>query len=328
MQESPGLTPAARLAILGTPRSGNTWLRAMLRSMFGLPDFAEHDPALIPWDELPPRAIVNLHATPTDALRERLTGFKVLTISRHPLDTLISILHFAPFHRASDGWLLGQGGGEGAIRGASPTSPEFIEYAAGPRAEALLSVSRLWWDTPGVVRVRYEDLVADAAVELTRIVTEVGIPAIRTADDVAAEHALDAMRSSHATFRQHVWKGQPGHWKRFIPASVAHQIAAAHPSAFAPLSYACDPNPALDDLNADLNWNRCVADTVVRLAGDLITTREQLAESEAQLARFKHLGPYSVATAKSLTHFANDFPRIARGTTWLLRAAQKVRRAA
>jgi hypothetical protein len=269
------VSTSARIAILGTPRSGNTWLRAMLRSMYALPDFAEHDPADIPWDELPPHAIVNLHALPTPILRKRLADFRVVAIVRHPLDTLISILHFAPFHSASDGWLLGQGGGEGAIRGATPVSPEFVEYATGPRTAALFSVSRLWWDVPGVIRVRYEDLVENTVGELSRVAAELQIPIAQSAENVAKAHALDAMRGRHVSYRQHVWKGRPGHWRRFLPKEVAERIAAAHRQSFTPLGYACDPNKALDEETADVNWARAMADTVGRLAVDLAATRQR-----------------------------------------------------
>lgn len=300
----------------------------MLRSMYVLPDFAEHDPANIPWDELPPDAIVNLHATPTRAICERLTGFRIITIARHPLDTLISILHFAPFHSASDGWLLGQGGGEGAIRGATPVSPEFIEYATGPRTAALLSVSRLWWDVPGVIRLRYEDLVGNTTGELARIAEQLQLPVAQSPESVAQDHALDAMRGRHVSFRQHVWKGQPRYWRRFLPSDVARRIAAAHPQSFAPLGYTCDPDVALDADTADVNWARAMADTVSRLAGDLAATRQRLEQTQAQLEAFQSVGPIGLAIARRLSHLSTEFPRVAQGTKWCLRTAQKVRRAA
>jgi len=300
----------------------------MLRSMYGLPDFAEHDPTNIPWDDLPPDAIVNLHATPTPALCERLAGFRTVAIARHPLDTLISILHFAPFHSASDGWLLGQGGGEGAIRGATPVSPEFIEYATGPRAAALFSVSRLWWDMPGVIRVRYEDLVENTIGELSRIGEQLQFPVVQSCKTVAESHALDAMRGRHVSFRQHVWKGQPRHWRRFLPSDVAHRIAAAHPQSFAPLGFECDPDRALDADAADVNWARAMADTVGRLAGDLAATRQRLEQTQAQLETLKAVGPIGLAIARKLSNLSAGFPRVAQSTKWCLRTAQKVRRAA
>jgi len=248
--------PALRLAIFGTPRCGNTWFRALLKTAYGLADYAEHDPADIPWDSLPPRSLVNLHAMPDDGLRERLRSLEIrpLVIARHPLDALISILHFAPHHRASNGWLLGRGGGEDAIRGAAPTSPEFRDYAAGPRAAALFSISSLWWDEPGTVRVRYEDLVADGVSEMSRVAAEIGAAPVRSIEEVVAEHAIDTLRVRDRSYQHHMWKGRPGLWKHLIPPALARSVAEAHPAAFEPIGYACDPDAALTDSQAHANW--------------------------------------------------------------------------
>src|SRR5918993_5848391 len=94
---SDAFLPPVKLAIFGTPRSGNTWFRSLLTTAFGLTDYAMHDPKGIPWDSLPSRVVVNLHATPDDFLRGRLRtlGIRPIVIARHPLDALISVLHFA-----------------------------------------------------------------------------------------------------------------------------------------------------------------------------------------------------------------------------------------
>ena len=75
-------------------------------------------------------------------------GFRVLVLSRHPLDVLISILHFVRKDRETNNWLGGEGGDERSIFGASPCSPQFLAYATSERAKALLSVSREWWPDP------------------------------------------------------------------------------------------------------------------------------------------------------------------------------------
>ena len=42
-----------RLAVLSTPRSGNTWLRHLLAASFGLEQQAVHNPGEIDWLRLP-----------------------------------------------------------------------------------------------------------------------------------------------------------------------------------------------------------------------------------------------------------------------------------
>jgi hypothetical protein len=49
-----------RIAILSTPRSGNTWVRRVLADIYDLTELAVHNPADIPV-EIPERAILQLH---------------------------------------------------------------------------------------------------------------------------------------------------------------------------------------------------------------------------------------------------------------------------
>jgi hypothetical protein len=268
---TPPISPAEplRLAVFGTPRSGNTWFRALLKSALALTDFAEHDPAEVPWHALPERAVVNLHAVPSDGLRAVLGDARPVVIARHPLDALVSVLHFAPHHGQSNRWLLGAGGTEDGIRTAVPTDPAFREYAVGPRAAALLSVSARWWHEPGAVRVRYEDLVADTAGELARVLAAVGAEPARPLDEVAAEHTLAALRTSGRAAQHHMWQGRPGLWRRLLPADLARAVAAAHPEAFDPLGYACDPDESLTDAEAAANWLALLDETDRRDTAEL-----------------------------------------------------------
>jgi hypothetical protein len=82
---------AIRLAILGTPRAGNTWLRHLLARIYGVADIAVHHVNDLDWATLPCDAVVQLHWHPfPDFLklleRER---FRVISPARHPLDILI-----------------------------------------------------------------------------------------------------------------------------------------------------------------------------------------------------------------------------------------------
>ena len=87
-------------------------------------------------------------------------------LARHPLDVLVSILHFASHEPQTARWLDGEGGDESSILGAEPASAAFLASATGPRARALLAVTPEWWPHGGVA-VRYEDAVGspEAALE-------------------------------------------------------------------------------------------------------------------------------------------------------------------
>src|SRR5690349_4298988 len=60
-QPAPPTDGVGRHALLGTPRSGNTWLRRLLAAAHGLEQFAVHRPEELDWAGLPARFIVQLH---------------------------------------------------------------------------------------------------------------------------------------------------------------------------------------------------------------------------------------------------------------------------
>ena len=139
------------------------------------------------------------------------------------------------------------------ILNASPRSSEFLEYATGPRAAALLSVSREWWRAPEVHRLRFEDLVRDPAGELERLGEALRFPALATS--LAEAVAANSMEALRATSRnRHFWRGHPGHWRSLLPVAVARRIAQAHAASFSELGYECSPDESLDDGRADANW--------------------------------------------------------------------------
>src|SRR5690606_3590182 len=75
-----------RIAVLSTPRSGNTWLRHLLASLFDLWQHAVHRPSDLDWDALPERAVVQLHwhrVEPLVSLVEQ-HRFRVAVLARHP----------------------------------------------------------------------------------------------------------------------------------------------------------------------------------------------------------------------------------------------------
>lgn len=243
-----------RLLIVGTPRSGNTWLRYLLSEIYNLRQFAVHTPDALDWESLPDNCVVQMHWHNSPTFRPLLNehNFRVVVIARHPLDVLISILHFAPHEAETLHWLAGECGDERSIHHKSPVSPEFIAYAIGSRANALLSVSRAWWGAPDdVVSVRYEDLVQDTVSSLAKI-TEQLWPVARPISEVVETLTLEKLKPSAGN--QHFWKGQPGLWKALLPSEFAIRIAKANESSLSKFGYLCDPDPLLTSDEAERHW--------------------------------------------------------------------------
>ncbi|HMC88902.1 MAG TPA: hypothetical protein VKI17_05110, partial [Gemmataceae bacterium] len=153
----------ARIAIASTPRTGNTWVRHLLAKLYGTSYLAVHSPGDLDWATLPEGVVLQMHWPPTPAFVALLErhGFQTVTLARHPLDTLISILHFAMHDASTACWLQSDQGNEDGIFAAMPCSRAFLDYATSPRAAVLLAVSRDWWLQPGCQRLRYEAMIQD-----------------------------------------------------------------------------------------------------------------------------------------------------------------------
>lgn len=255
-----------RLAIISTPRSGNTWLRHILSAGFALQEIDRHRPDEVPWDDLPERCVLQIHWLREPRFIDLIERceFRPVVLARHPLDMLISLLHWVdccPHTRSvwTDNPALGGArGNEVPLLGASPTNEVFLAWACSPRAEALLSVSLQWWDAPGAIHVRYEDLVQSAAHELLRIGETLQVDLIRSASEVAAENSMERLRQRRSEPEQHYWQGQPGAWRRLLPAAEARRIASAHPNSFSRFRYCCNPDESLTRDQAEMMWQELI----------------------------------------------------------------------
>jgi hypothetical protein len=259
-------TATMRLAVIGTPRSGNTWLRHLLGNAYDIPEWPIHGPHDLNWNELPPSCVLQLHWHPVETFLKRLEehGFRVIVLSRHPLDVLISILHFS-LHDKTARWLEGEHGNERRIFGAMPRSTPFMNYCVSERADALLAVSREWWQVPGAISVQYEVLNLDPHGELERIIGECGGQPVRGVEEVVAGRTLSKLRAL-TRHEHHFWQGRCGLWKSLLTAAEARPLAKVFQARYADFDYDWDADPNLTAVQADANWVELVwADLTDRL---------------------------------------------------------------
>jgi sulfotransferase family protein len=277
-----------RIAVVSTPRAGSTWMRHLLATAYQVPHLARHSMAEADWKTLPAEVVLQIHwrREPSFLAELKANGFRVVTVARHPLDVLISILHFCVYESESEHWLLGAMGTEAGIFAAMPTSRAFVEYATTSRAAELLAVTPDWWDEPDVVGVRYEDCVRDTEAELTRLESVFG--PVRCRSRSAAVEACSLNRLRHVATNNHFWQGQPGLWRRLLPAAEAEEIAAAHAGVLERLGYACNPDSSLTALSADRNWVRLVGDEIREtLKRNTAGHRAQLQAKDDRIAELK-----------------------------------------
>ena len=242
-----------RLLVVSTPRSGNMWARRLLRRLYDLEERSTHSIDGLDWERLPDRCVVQLHADRTPELEDVLDrhGFRKVVLARHPLDVLVSILHFARHEPETAHWLEGRGGDEHTILDADPTSRAFVRYATGRRAAALLSVTPQWW-TATPARLRYRDLVWHPDTTLAGLVEALHEEPRERIERALEDVTFDSLRREARN--QHFWRGQPDGWRYVMTARVARRIERANRDVFEQLGWVVDPDPELDKRTARARW--------------------------------------------------------------------------
>jgi hypothetical protein len=243
-----------RLAIISSPRSGNSWLRMVIAGAVQLHEIAIHNYLDAP-AELPARCLLQIHwyREPNFQAWLKSKGFQVITIARHPLDVLISALRFITFEPMTARWLEGNTGLPGDLVGAAPCSEKFLAYALSFGAENLLSISYQWWQDADSIKLRYEDIVQQPAKELGALATRFGANADSTIPWLE-KASLSVMR---ALPNQHGWQGRPGLWRCLITPVDANKIFSRHRTVFKQLGYSVGPY-SLTRKTALKNWREVV----------------------------------------------------------------------
>ncbi len=238
-----------RLAIVSSPRSGNSWTRSVIAQGLQLEELAVHDYADL--REIPDRCALQIHWYREPHFQQFLARerFTVLVIARHPLDILLSVLHFVPHEPATSQWLLGNCEIPAGLNGQDPTSDAFLDYCMSWVSENLLSITYQWWHERNAIKARYEDLVDQPASGFAAIAASLGEPADRLA--AALEH--HNLARFQAGPNRHGWRGSPDHWQTMIPRPLAERIRRRHARVFDCLGYSI-PNYEIDIEHARATW--------------------------------------------------------------------------
>lgn len=278
-----------RLALVATPRSGNTWFRKLLADLYELESLSVHTPAEIDWGTLPARCILQLHWHPTpEFLGQLKTGsFRAITIQRHPLDVLLSVLHFSAHEPQTARWLDGEGGGESTLHGAGPYSREFLDYVRSPRATALLSITPEWKSIPGVLSVCYEELATATEATLASVEEQLG-PRRRDLATIVNNARIENLRRHSGN--HHFWQGKPGHWSRLLTRRLVSEAYRTHGQVFELLGYERDYPPLPDSHESRLRWLEVCAPRPAAGGDDYFVSYAQNFEDVLLHRALKHVG--------------------------------------
>lgn len=237
-----------RFAVIGTPRSGNSLLRRVLSHAYGLHEAASHDPDFL-LGELPDDTVYQVHAPYGPEIAASLHRQRVIVVTpqRHPIDTLLSMLHFAQFEPDVSHWL----GGDYLVDlpGCDPTSRAFREFALGDGAAELLAVS-VGWSTHAHAAIRYGQLAEDPLT----ILAHEGLGPYRIVGGEAQIRAAASFEGFRSTGNMHGWMGRAGYWRGFVPEELAEAIRERHAAAFAAGSFGIDGAKELSPQEIRVAW--------------------------------------------------------------------------
>lgn len=242
------------VALFSTPRSGNTWIRRVIADALDLREYASNEQDGIDWKSLDPRAIVQMHEAhgPFASGLVEEHGVRIASIRRHPLDVLVSILHFCRYEPATARWCGGIAGDEREIVDASPNDEVFIRYCQSQRARVLLGVSASWVDPPGVVSIRYEDVVEDPIRSFTDLIAAIEPVGHESIMRAVNSNSMEALRATSTN--NHFWMGRPGLWRSLMVRETVERIAPALERELSMLGYAALPDETLSLSDADAIW--------------------------------------------------------------------------
>jgi hypothetical protein len=241
-----------RIAIVSSPRCGNSYVRTVLARALNLAEIAVHNWTDTP-KELPKDCILQIHwyREPNFQSFLRENSFRLLVLARHPLDVLLSVLHFIRYEPLTARWLEGNCAISPELLESSSVSAAFERYATSWGAENLLSISYQWWHDCAALRIRYEDLVEDPNGEFAAIAKALG----QTTDCIETILTEINFQTFRAMPNRHGWQGKPGLWRMLVPTITALKIYACHQRIFNVLGYPI-PLSLTTRSTAKRNWER------------------------------------------------------------------------
>jgi hypothetical protein len=253
-----------KILILSTPKTGNTWLEALLSAIYDLPiveisgtwdDYGYHFNAEEA-DALGARWIAHHHfSNDSDIVRwSQDRGVIIVTTLRHPADTIVSLYHYA--RNYADG-LPGQPKILDFVTHDSNLFDPDRDRAAIDREKLaeylhtayfhLLAISRDWIDSGHTRAVRYEDLWLDPVRTLTVLTATIStVPTGRIERAIAASD-ISLMRQTAGENAKFFRKGGTGSWRTQLPPEINDILRheEPYPMLFSQLGYTMDPDDPL-----------------------------------------------------------------------------------
>ncbi len=218
-----------RIAIISSPRCGNTFLRLTLSRILDIDSGAYHKPDDIP-KNLPKNFILQIHWMPEKIFFGYLNSekFKIITLSRHPLDIFVSVLRFSKFEKQVENWLSGSLEiVHEKFKKMDFSSDKFLDWCKSEYSKKLLDIS-FQWSKNEVIQIKYEDLIENTENVISGLLKlidneiEINPVKIRRSIEYYNLEYFKELPNSHG------WKGKAGNWKNYINLKEGKKILKYH----------------------------------------------------------------------------------------------------
>lgn len=243
-----------RILIVSTPKTGNSWLEALLAEIYNLPEASALAHSLgfplpyefdrDPYDRLGDSWIMFRHLWPTrawlDWIRER--GVVLLTTVRHPGDVLVSARQFVKDYSPAQ---KENPNGYEMLRDGDAMGEHTLRFVREHFYKDL-NISILWAGA-GARVVRFEDQVADPVKAMTAITDAISpVPAGRILDSVLLCE-LKRLRANNPARAFLFRRGRTGDWRETLPKAISETFRSQppYPAQFAALGYDMDEAAAV-----------------------------------------------------------------------------------
>ena len=236
-----------KILIAAPPKTGNSWLKCLLASIYGL-DWLTHesvpegtDPGEFKtWVEaggFPENGVFHHHYDCSETLCDvaEANGIRIATILRDPYDTFVSRYFFT--QAQADNPKREKTQSHDAMIGKPMDSPESLDYLAHGFANTL-DKGIEWLESGRSVVVRYENLHADPMAELTRATDAIQPVSPERIAKASEDCQADNLLQTRKGLKRRIRSATVGDWRNHLTEEHLAIFRDVHAGRIRALGYA------------------------------------------------------------------------------------------